>query len=153
MPYVYGSVYNASKAALHAYTNTLRVELAPFDVRVVTVVTGGVKSNIARTERGLPPTSIYLPVLPEYERRQKHSQEVGMPNEQYARSVVRQVLGHPTRDTIWDGAKAWVVWFVSTFLPRGVMVSTGVATANECCDGGADASRIGTCIANSSCIS
>ncbi|KAI9732544.1 MAG: hypothetical protein M1834_003879 [Cirrosporium novae-zelandiae] len=45
MPYVFGSVYNASKAALHAYSNTLRVELAPFGVKVVTVVTGGVKTS------------------------------------------------------------------------------------------------------------
>lgn len=29
-PYVFGSVYNATKAALHQYSNTLRVELAPF---------------------------------------------------------------------------------------------------------------------------
>jgi NAD(P)-dependent dehydrogenase (short-subunit alcohol dehydrogenase family) len=40
MPYVFGSAYNASKAALHAYSSTLRVELAPFDVKVITVVTG-----------------------------------------------------------------------------------------------------------------
>lgn len=29
-PYVYGASYNASKAALHHYGNTLRVELRPF---------------------------------------------------------------------------------------------------------------------------
>ena len=50
-PYVFGSVYNASKAALHSYSDTLRLELAPFDVRVLVVVTGGVKSRIARRER------------------------------------------------------------------------------------------------------
>ncbi|KAI4125356.1 MAG: hypothetical protein LQ347_005399, partial [Umbilicaria vellea] len=54
IPYVFGSVYNASKAALHAYSNTLRVELEPFGVKVMTVVTGGVQSRIARTERWLP---------------------------------------------------------------------------------------------------
>ena len=121
MPYVFGSVYNASKAALHSYSDTLRVELAPFGVRVVVVRTGGVTSNISRTHRTLPPDSIYLPLADEYERRQTHSQANAIPNEQFARSVVRQVLIYPSRDTIWEGGKSWLVWFVSNVFPRWVM--------------------------------
>lgn len=109
MPYVFGSPYNASKAALHSYSDTLRVELAPFGVRVVTVFTGGVTSNISRTHRTLPDDSIYLPLAEEYERRQTHSQANAIPNEQYARSVVSQVLGYRSRDTIWEGGKSWLV--------------------------------------------
>lgn len=122
MPHVFGSVYNASKAALHCYSDTLRVELKPFGVRVVTVVTGGVKSNIARTQRQLPEGSLYLPMAEAYEGRQMHSQDVGMANEVYARSVVKQVLDHPSRDTIWEGGKVWLAWFAITFLPRWVLV-------------------------------
>ncbi|KAI9828022.1 MAG: hypothetical protein M1832_003549 [Thelocarpon impressellum] len=64
MPYVFGATYNATKAALHAYSNTLRVELAPFDVKVVILVTGGVQSRIARTERSLPPGTPPPPFTP-----------------------------------------------------------------------------------------
>ena len=46
MPYVFGSVYNASKAALHAYANTLRVEMAPLGVKVQVVVTGGCEDEV-----------------------------------------------------------------------------------------------------------
>ncbi|KAJ9649448.1 NADPH-dependent 1-acyl dihydroxyacetone phosphate reductase [Coniosporium apollinis] len=121
MPYVFGSVYNASKAALHAYSNTLRVELAPFGVKVVTIVTGGVQSNIARTERELPEGSLYIPLNAEYQRRLKHSQEGAMPNEAYARSVVSKVLRKSPPKWVWEGNKSWLIWFVDSFLPKGVM--------------------------------
>ncbi|KAF9892371.1 hypothetical protein FE257_002148 [Aspergillus nanangensis] len=92
IPYVFGSVYNASKAALHSFSETLRVELAPFGVNVTTVVTGGVQSRIARTGRTLLPNSMYSPIESEYNRRVTHSQDGAMPNAAYAQSVVRQVL-------------------------------------------------------------
>ncbi|KAG9825319.1 NAD(P)-binding protein, partial [Aureobasidium melanogenum] len=120
MPYVFGSVYNSTKAALHSYSNTLRVELEPFDVKVITVVTGGVKSRIARNDWQLPRDSIYLPIEPEYLRRTKHSQEVGMPTEKYAKSVVSQVLGGRHKRQIWEGAFSWAVWFVNSFLPASI---------------------------------
>lgn len=121
IPYVFGSVYNASKAALHAYSNTLRVELAPFGVSVVTIVTGGVQSRIARTERTLPEGSFYEPIREEYDRRQKHSQEGAMKNEEYAKSVAGKVLGSG-RKWIWEGNKSWLVWFLDRFGPKGIWV-------------------------------
>jgi len=123
MPYVFGSAYNASKAALHAYSNTLRVELAPFNVRVMTVVTGGVVSNIGRTSRTLPEDSLYLPVAEEYHHRQTHSQVVGVPAEDYAKRVASQVLSGG-KDVMWEGGKSWLVWFASGFLPSWVLVSS-----------------------------
>ena len=114
--------YNASKAALHAYSNTLRVELAPFDVRVVVIVTGGVQSRIARVDRSLPEDSIYMPINNEYQRRLKHSQEGAMPNEAYAESVVSKVTEPRPSPWIWEGNKSWVVWFMDTLLPKGWMV-------------------------------
>ncbi|MCJ1281303.1 hypothetical protein MMC26_000621 [Xylographa opegraphella] len=115
-PYVWGAVYNASKAALQAYCNTLRVEMAPFGVKVINVLTGGVKSNIARTERTLKAGSLFKPVEKSYERRQKHSQEVGMETDRFASEVVRKVLGAEgwlwSTTEVWAGAKAGTVWWV-----------------------------------------
>ena len=126
IPYVFGSVYNASKAALHAYANTLRVELAPFDVKVVTIVTGGVKSNISsHVKRVLPEDSVYSPLEENYVRRQGYSQEGAMLNEAYAESVVKQVLpgagpwpwrwlmSDARKRWIWEGNKSWLVYFIS----------------------------------------
>jgi len=125
IPYVFGSVYNASKAALHAYANTLRVEMAPLGVSVITVVTGGVKSRIARTSRVLPEDSLYAVVEEEYQGRLTHSQMGAMPNEEYARSVASQVLHgagpwpwrwllkDARKRWIWQGNKSWVVWALS----------------------------------------
>ncbi|CAG8982819.1 hypothetical protein HYALB_00006628 [Hymenoscyphus albidus] len=92
VPYTFGSIYNASKAALHSYANTLRLELEPFGVRVMVVVTGGVKSDIARSERVLPGDSLYLEVEGEHRRRVGHSQEGAMDARVYARGVVREAL-------------------------------------------------------------
>ncbi|KAL2443867.1 Short-chain dehydrogenase virD [Exophiala dermatitidis] len=126
IPYVFGSVYNASKAALHAYANTLRVEMAPLGVKVITVVTGGVKSRInAHVTRVLPDQSVYSPVEQDYLRRQGHSQEGAMPAEAYAESVVRQVLPgagpwpwrwllrDARRNWIWEGNKSWLVYWLA----------------------------------------
>ncbi|KAI5295965.1 hypothetical protein KEM52_006277 [Ascosphaera acerosa] len=125
LPYVFGSVYNASKAALHSYSDTLRVELAPFGVKVITLVTGGVKSRIARVPRALPKDSLYYPINADYQRRLTHSQQAGIPNEQYASQVVTQILYGPApwrwlcpwwsgpSHYIWAGGKVWLAWLAN----------------------------------------
>ena len=124
LPYVFGSTYNASKAALHAYSNTLRVELEPFDVKVMVVVTGAVKSRIARVERVLPEGSAYEPISDRYERRQKQSQELGMATDAYAKDVVNKVLGSEgflyRSKMVWGGNMAALIWWVDSFLWKGL---------------------------------
>ncbi|KAI4193602.1 MAG: hypothetical protein LQ350_008238 [Teloschistes chrysophthalmus] len=123
IPYVFGSVYNASKAALHSYSDTLRVELAPFGVSVIIVATGGVRSNIARTERVLPVDSLYAELETTYQRRQKYSQEVGMDTASYAKEVVGQILKGDgwvwKRRMIWAGSSAGLVGYLEMVLGVG----------------------------------
>ena len=91
-PYVFGSAYNASKAALHIYSDTLRIELAPFDINVMVLVAGGVKCNIGRTHRELQKAFLYHPLDAEYQRRQLHSQERAMEAKVYAEGDAKAAL-------------------------------------------------------------
>ncbi|THH15735.1 hypothetical protein EW146_g4791 [Bondarzewia mesenterica] len=120
LPMPYGSAYSATKAALHAYGDVLRIELAPFNIRVITVVTGGVKSNISRP-RQMPADSLYQPVEEIYQKRGiRMSQETPIPTDVYARSVVKEVLKSKPSVWFWTGYFAWMTWFMSTFLWKTV---------------------------------
>ncbi len=124
-PYAWGSIYNASKAALHSYSAALRVEVAPLGVHVITVITGGVKSRIARVKRSLQEDSAYKELEDHYQKRQTHSQEVGMETELYAREVVQKILraeGWLWRTkTIWAGGSSGTVRWLSWMLPETVL--------------------------------
>ncbi|KAI4216451.1 MAG: hypothetical protein LQ349_009102 [Xanthoria aureola] len=120
IPLAWGSVYNASKAALHSYSDSLRIEVAPLGVHVITVVTGGVKSRITRDQRSLEEDSVYKKLEGAYQKRLVYSQTVGMETKAYAESVVGQVLNAEgwlwrTR-TIWAGgsveAARWASWLL-----------------------------------------
>ena len=118
IPYVYGSVYNATKAALHAYSDTLRIELAPFGVSVMVVVTGGVKSNIVRRVRPLPADSIYLHLKEGYEARQLHPQVDATDTTAFAETIVTAALKNKPVRSLWQGNQAGRIWLILTFLPR-----------------------------------
>ena len=129
IPYAWGSIYNASKAALHSYSAVLRVEIAPLGVHVITVITGGVKSRIARVKRCLNEDSVYKGLEDDYQKRQTHSQKMGMETELYAKEVVRKVLEAEgwlwkTR-TIWAGGNAgtvrWLGWILPEIITEWIM--------------------------------
>jgi len=115
MPYAYGAIYNATKAALHSYSNTLRLELEPYDVSVMVVVTGGVQSNIARTQRDLPEGSLYLPINKEYKERLTHSQQGAMSHDVYAKGVVAAALKPKPTKWLWRGNRTLLIWFLQRF--------------------------------------
>jgi 1-acylglycerone phosphate reductase len=122
-PYVFGSVYCASKGALVSYSRTLRQELRPFGVRVMTVMAGTVKSNINyQTHRQLPEGSVYRPIEDTYRWRLTYSStHASVTCDDFARQLVaaaqrreapvwlRTWLGRP--DWLWAGGMAGLAWF------------------------------------------
>ncbi|RKF60571.1 NADPH-dependent 1-acyldihydroxyacetone phosphate reductase [Erysiphe neolycopersici] len=115
VPLVFASIYNASKAALHAYSQTLRLELEPFDVKVMVVITGGVQSHIGRKNvSSLRQNSLYLDIKQSFDRRLRLSQENPLPNKEYAMEVVKAALKGPKAPKwLWKGKHAWFVWLYS----------------------------------------
>ncbi|KAL8801661.1 MAG: hypothetical protein Q9182_004298 [Xanthomendoza sp. 2 TL-2023] len=122
IPYAWGSVYNASKAALDSYSAALRVEVAPLAVHVITVVTGAVKSIIARVNWCLREDSVYKKLEAKYRERQVHSQKIGMQTSLFAKEVFERVLGAEGRlwrtRTIWAGGSAATARWLSWILPE-----------------------------------
>ncbi|XP_062072967.1 short-chain dehydrogenase virD-like [Humulus lupulus] len=96
VPTPWAGSYCASKATVHAFTETLRVELRPFDINVVLVVPGAVRSNLGNAAmeklRGIE-WKLYKGYKEAIEERARASQ-VGKATEAriFARHVVKKVL-------------------------------------------------------------
>ncbi|KAJ1725915.1 NADPH-dependent 1-acyl dihydroxyacetone phosphate reductase, partial [Coemansia biformis] len=98
--------YGASKAAVHVLSDTMRMELAPFNVRVVVVAPGGIEYNIAsnQPEVTLAEDSPYKPAIEAIRARVKYSQTgSSTPTDRFARVVVPQILSPSPRAYIIYG--------------------------------------------------
>ncbi|KAJ7565459.1 hypothetical protein O6H91_02G062000 [Diphasiastrum complanatum] len=94
-PWVGG--YSASKVAIHALTDALRIELKPFGIDVVLVVPGAIQSNIGANSTSifnrLPPFKIYQPFEASLRARAVLSQHSGStPRLELAQKTVDAIL-------------------------------------------------------------
>ncbi|KAL4912942.1 hypothetical protein BDW62DRAFT_215952 [Aspergillus aurantiobrunneus] len=121
VPYIYGASYNASKAALHHYGNTLRAEMKPFGVRVVNIISGEVSTNILKTdrknERRLPDGSLYSPLAEDFRQHIARTPSTITPD-QYAAGVVEMITKPSPPSWFWFGAQTSIVRWGDMLLPR-----------------------------------
>ncbi|KAK7038401.1 short chain dehydrogenase reductase [Favolaschia claudopus] len=113
------SGYNASKAALHSFSDTLRVELEPFNIRVVTTVTNSVKSNIFKPTR-FPDDSLYKSLEHAFNERHAEINKTAVTGDKYARQLVAETLKTNPPTYSWGGSSAGALWFLVSFFPRWV---------------------------------
>ncbi|TBU25344.1 NAD-P-binding protein [Dichomitus squalens] len=97
IPNPWNGVYCATKAALHSLTDVLYMECTPFNIHVVLLAPGAVKSNIATNQavRGirLPPDSLYQDYYDSILKKMTWSQESNpMPTEVFAQKTVNALL-------------------------------------------------------------
>ncbi|KAF2801484.1 NAD(P)-binding protein [Mytilinidion resinicola] len=121
-------LYNASKAALAMISDTLRLELEPFGIRVVDLRTGSVKTPFYDNQIGgggpkLPEESIYQIARERVEEAMSGTgpMEEAVDAKTWAEGVVADLLdkgwffGRPNR--IWRGGNALVVRAVTQWVP------------------------------------
>lgn len=124
--------YGGSKAAIDMIGETLRLELAPFDVKVITCVTGAIQTNIMTNseKHDLPSGSLYAPVAEKiYERaRGDDIKDQRSSSEDFAERLVRDVLGGAT-GKVYRGKFSSLTRFTTTFLPTSILVSVDSVNA------------------------
>lgn len=108
VPYPFAAAYSASKAAVNAYSRTLRQELRPYGVRVMVAVTGTVRTNINNSSVQRPPLapdSLYAPIADVYRWRLTFSRtaRASVEADVYARRLVADCL----RPEGWVWCRNW----------------------------------------------
>jgi 1-acylglycerone phosphate reductase len=95
------------------------MELAPFDVKVITIITGAIATPFfaALPPSTLPQNSRYRPIEPEYTALASKIPEGSMDPHEYARGVVANALKENSSVYYWRGGSALTVRVVTALLP------------------------------------
>ncbi|KAK7745886.1 hypothetical protein SLS53_002605 [Cytospora paraplurivora] len=110
VPMCWAGIYSSSKAAIAQLSETLRIELAPLGVRVVTVMCGSANTPIFNKPGGqlrLPERSYYAGHgIEEVANKQRDDHQGGSMNvDELAQSLVKGILSG-TQKPVWAGTYA-----------------------------------------------
>jgi NAD(P)-dependent dehydrogenase (short-subunit alcohol dehydrogenase family) len=113
------AAYSASKAAVESASRTMRRELAPLGVQVVTLKLGSVESglfnavDVNKTAATCPEGSAYAGLW-EWIARREFLRSAGFAKKEVvARDLVDDLLKENTSAMIWRGGLATIHWFLS----------------------------------------
>ena len=122
----FAGVYCASKAALHALSDAMRMELGPLGVRVVTVQPGGIESKFGdNAEHAIqfPQGSPYASIAKFIQGRAKMSQVGATPAEAFAQTVVSHLLDKNANPICRTGAQSTRLPLLKQLLPTKLLDS------------------------------
>ncbi|KAH7126153.1 hypothetical protein EDB81DRAFT_810484 [Dactylonectria macrodidyma] len=139
VPYIFSAQYNASKAAVSSYSDTLRVELAPLGIKVVTLFMGVVATKITSPDKALfAPDSLFADAESGLKERSRLHMKDGMKPQEFARLVVQEVAikkrSLSQGEHIWLGSNAYAIWLLNAIGWRKIFDSTvegGVGLTKE----------------------
>jgi NAD(P)-dependent dehydrogenase (short-subunit alcohol dehydrogenase family) len=116
----FAAAYCSSKAAIHSISDALRMELAPLDIRVVTIQPGGVLSSFgdhAEEAISLPENSIYKPVEQGVRARAQAGQQGATPAADFVVPVVDGLLRAKPPAIIRGGKNSVLLPLLKKLLP------------------------------------
>lgn len=120
-PTPWNGLYSASKAALHTFTEVLQMECRPFNIDVMLVAPGAIKSNISNNQASifkLPPDSLYGGYLHNMLDRLHSSQGKNtMPTDAFAKLIVKGCLQRKPATYITAGGNT-TLFALLKWLPR-----------------------------------
>ncbi|AEO62505.1 uncharacterized protein THITE_2106731 [Thermothielavioides terrestris NRRL 8126] len=113
------TAYNASKAALESMSRTMRRELAPLGVQVVTLKCGCIETglfnspDVSMSGPTCPETSVYAGLREWIGRREFLKVGRFFKREVVAEDLVRELLKENTSAVVWKGGLATIHWLLS----------------------------------------
>ncbi|WP_370308241.1 SDR family oxidoreductase [Sinimarinibacterium flocculans] len=119
----FAGAYCASKAAVHALADALRMELAPFGVQVMTVQPGAIRSEFGNSasrslDRDAAADSLYAAVADGIAARANASQEHAMPAATLARRIADAALRPQPPARLRAGGGARLLPLLAAVVPQ-----------------------------------
>ncbi|AIC18150.1 short-chain dehydrogenase [Pseudomonas chlororaphis] len=122
----FAGAYCASKAAVHALSDALRMELAPFDIRVMEVQPGAIASSFAKNaghqaEQLLTEQSPWWPLREGIRARARASQDHPTPASEFAARLLKAVQQDKPARLVRIGNGSRALPLMASLLPRGLL--------------------------------
>ncbi len=120
VPTPFASPYCSSKAAVNAMSDSLRMELRPFGISVVTVQPGGIRSAFGESagdKVSLQPDSPFQAVKAGIMDRAQEGQRNAMPADEFAERVVRALMASNCPAVLRFGEKSRLLPMLKRLMP------------------------------------
>lgn len=122
----FSGAYCATKAAVHAYSDALRMELSPFGIKVITVQPGAIESNFGNNAdktigKVLNPESWYNEIEEFIHKRAQTSQQDTTKADIFAKKLIREIINPNPPAIVRLGKKSFLLPFLKSVLPLKLM--------------------------------
>ena len=122
----FAGAYCASKAAVHALSDALRMELAPFGVRVMEVQPGAINTSFAKNagaqaELLINEQSPWWPLRESIRARSQASQDKPTPASEFAADVLKAVQQAQPPRLLRSGNGSRALPLMAALLPKGLL--------------------------------